>query len=90
MDRVLLIIDDIQYNRQVEMTLRKLGFEVESVNNEFNVNEPLLAFNPDYIVVRGNSSRLNVLNVGKKLAEASNHNNGKVILVFPDQVQLER
>ncbi|MGZ3692376.1 MAG: hypothetical protein ACXVAX_12790 [Pseudobdellovibrio sp.] len=85
MDRVLLIIDDIQYNRQVEMTLRKIGFEVESVNNEFNVNEPLLAFNPDYIVVRGNSNRLNVLNVGKKLAESSNHNNGKVILVFPDK-----
>lgn len=87
MDRVLLVIDDIQYNRQVEMTLRKLGFEVESVNNEFSMNEPLLAFNPDYIVVKGQSQRLNTLSVAKKLREASNHNN-KVILVFPENLDV--
>lgn len=83
MDRALLIIDDIQFNRQLEMTLRKVGFEVESVNNEFSFQEPLLSFNPDYIVVRGNSSRLSVLNVGKKLKESTTHNNGKVMLIFP-------
>lgn len=87
MDRVLLVIDDIQYNRQVEMTLRKLGFEVESVNNEFSMNEPLLAFNPDYIVVKGQSQRLNILSVAKKLREASNQTN-KVILVFPENFQV--
>ncbi len=88
MDRVLLIIDDIQYNRQVEVSLRKVGFEVESVNNEFNVNEPLLAFNPDYIIVRGNSSRLSVLNVGKKLKESSIAHNTKIILVFPEKFEV--
>ena len=82
-----MVIDDLQYNRQVEMTLRKLGFEVESVNSEFNLNEPLLAFNPDYTVVRGQSARLNVLNVAKKLKEASNQNN-KVILVFPQNAEI--
>jgi hypothetical protein len=87
MDRVLLVIDDIQYNRQVEMTLRKLGFEVDSVNNEFSLNEPLLGFNPDYIVVKGQGQRLNILSIAKKLKEASNHNN-KVILVFPENFQL--
>jgi hypothetical protein len=88
MDRVLLIIDDIQFNRQFEMTLRKVGFEVESVNNEFAFNEPLLSFNPDYIIVRGNSARLSVLNVGKKLKENTTHNKGKVILIFPENVTL--
>ena len=87
MDRVLLIIDDIQFNRQVEMSLRKVGFEVESVNSEFNVNEPLLSFRPDYVVVRGNSSRLSVLNVGKKLKDTS-HFAGKVILVFPQGMEI--
>lgn len=87
MDRVLLVIDDIQYNRQVEMTLRKLGFEVESVNNEFSMNEPLLAFNPDYIVVKGQGQRLNTLSVAKKLRESNNHNN-KVILVFPENLEV--
>lgn len=87
MDRVLLVIDDIQYNRQVEMTLRKLGFDVESVNNEFSMNEPLLAFNPDYIVVKGQGQRLNTLSVAKKLRESNNHNN-KVILVFPENFDI--
>lgn len=88
MDRALLIIDDIQFTRQLEMTLRKVGFEVESVNNEFSFQEPLLSFNPDYIIVRGNSSRLSVLNVGKKLKESTTHNNGKVMLIFPEDVSL--
>lgn len=88
MDRVLLIIDDIQYNRQVEVSLRKVGFEVESVNNEFSMNEPLLAFNPDYIIVRGNSSRLSVLNVGKKLKDSSLSTNTKIILVFPENFEV--
>lgn len=69
------------------MTLRKLGFEVDSVNNEFSLNEPLLAFNPDYIVVKGQGQRLNILSIAKKLREASNHNN-KVILVFPENFQV--
>jgi hypothetical protein len=77
-------MDDIQYNRHIEMTLRKVGFEVESVNNEFSINEPLLSFNPDYIICRGNSSRLNVLNVGKKLKESGTRYNGKVVLVLPE------
>ena len=77
-------MDDIQYNRHVEMTLRKVGFEVESVNNEFSINEPLLSFNPDYIVCRGNSNRLNVMNVAKKLKEGKTPYNGKVILILPE------
>lgn len=78
-------MDDIQYNRHVEMTLRKVGFEVESINNEFSLNEPLLSFNPDYIVCRGNSQRLNVLNVAKKLKESGTRYNGKVILVLAEE-----
>lgn len=87
MDRVLLIIDDIQYSRHVEMTLRKVGFEVEAINNEFNVNETLLTYNPDYIICRGNSNRLSVLNVARKLKEGSRFN-GKVVLIFPEGFKL--
>ena len=60
MDRVLLIIDDIQYSRHVEMTLRKVGFDVESLSNEFNLAETILTFNPDYVICRGNTNRLSV------------------------------
>lgn len=84
MDRVLLIIDDIQYSRHLEMTLRKVGFDVESTNNEFNVLDSVLIFNPDYIICRGSSSRLSALNVGRKLKDSNTKYGGKVILVFPE------
>lgn len=83
MDRVLLIIDDIQYSRHVEMTLRKVGFDVESITNEFNMAETILTFNPDYIICRGNTNRLSVHSVGRKLKDASTKFFGKVLLIFP-------
>ncbi|MBY0554186.1 hypothetical protein K2P97_06635 [bacterium] len=88
MDRVLLIIDDIQYSRHVEMTLRKVGFDVESINNEFNVGDTLLTFNPDYVVCRGNSSRLSTLNVGRKLKESNTKFIGKVVLIFQEGLKV--
>ncbi len=88
MDRVLLIIDDIQYSRHVEMTLRKVGFDVEVTNNEFNLNETILTFNPDYIVCRGSSNRISTLNVGKKLKESTSKHNGRVILIFPENYKV--
>jgi hypothetical protein len=88
MDRVLLIIDDIQYSRHVEMTLRKVGFELETVNNEFGVNEAVLSFNPDYIVVRGSGTRLSTLGIGKKLKESHSKYVGKVILIFGEKYDL--
>ncbi len=84
MDRVLLIIDDIQYSRHVEMTLRKVGFDVESINNEFNINETILTFNPNFTICRGSSSRLSSLSVGRKLKDANTKYNGKSILIFSE------
>lgn len=84
MDRVLLIIDDIQYSRHVEMTLRKVGFDVEVLGNEFNLAETILTFNPDYVICRGNTARLSVHSVGRKLKDASTKFFGKVFLIFPD------
>ncbi|AGH95193.1 chemotaxis protein CheY [Pseudobdellovibrio exovorus] len=88
MDRVLLIVDDIQYCRHLEMTLRKVGFEIESMNSEFNLNETVLTFNPDYIICRGNSNRLSALNIAKKLKESNTRQSAKVILVFPEDFNI--
>ena len=70
------------------MTLRKVGFDVESINNEFNVAESILTYNPDYIICRGNSARLSALNVGRKLRELNSKFNGKVILLFGEGFKL--
>lgn len=82
MDRVLLIIDDIQYAGHLETTLRKVGFDVETITNEFNMPDKLLSFNPDYIIVKGLGVRVTTETVGKKLKESTKFL-GKVILVFP-------
>jgi hypothetical protein len=83
MDRVLLVIDDIQYAGHLEMTLRKVGFDIETITNEYKLQERLLTYNPDYVVVKGLSSRVSSMNVGKKLRESTKFL-GKVILIFPE------
>ncbi len=88
MDRVLLIIDDIQYSRHVEITLRKVGFDVETLGNEFNLSETILTFNPDYVICRGNTSRLSVHSIGRKLKDSSAKFFGKVFLIFPENYKI--
>ncbi len=86
MDRVLVISEDIQYVSHLEMTLRKVGFDVESVTNEYNLQEKLLSYNPDYIIAKGEASRASAQNIGKKLKENSKFT-GKIVLVFPENQQ---
>ncbi len=81
MDRVLIVFDQIQYANHLEMTLRKVGFEVESISTEFNLSEKLLTFNPDMIIARGQSAKLSALNIGRKLKENFKYS-GQVILVL--------
>lgn len=83
MDRVLLINDDIQYAGHLEMALRKVGFDIETISNEFNLSEKLLTFNPDYIIAKGASNRVSTLSVGKKLKESSKFQ-GQLVLVFSE------
>ncbi len=82
MDRVLLVFDDLQYSLHLEMTLRKVGFDTETITNDYNLSEKLLTFNPDYIIVKGNSQRVSCLQIGKKLKDTVRYQ-GLVILIFP-------
>ena len=64
------------------MTLRKVGFDTETITNEYNLSEKLLTFNPDYIIVKGSSTRVSCFQIGKKLKETVRYQ-GRVILIFP-------
>lgn len=86
MDRVLLLMDDLQAAAHLEMTLRRVGFDVEIITNEFHLSEKLLSFNPDYILAKGVGPRVSTLSVGKKLKDTFKFS-GKVILVFPQNVR---
>lgn len=92
MDRVLLVIDNVQFSAHLENTLRKLGYITDALQNEYNLTERVLSFNPDIIVARGTSNRLSTMNVGKRLKDNSKFI-GKVVLVFnpenaPDKTQM--
>lgn len=81
MDRVLIAFDQIQQAGHLEMTLRKVGFDVETITNEFNLSEKLLSFNPDIIIARGQGPKLSAFNIGKKIKDNLKYS-GKVILVL--------
>lgn len=92
MDRVLLVIDNVQFSAHLENTLRKLGYVTDALQNEYNLTERVLSFNPDIIVARGTSNRLSTMNVGKRLKDNLKFI-GKVLLVFtpenaPDKTQM--
>ncbi|MBC7752617.1 MAG: hypothetical protein H7Z71_00150 [Moraxellaceae bacterium] len=92
MDRVLLVIDNVQFSGHLENTLRKLGYTTDALQNEYNLTERILSFNPDIIVARGTSHRLSAMKVGKRLKDNVKFL-GKVILVFapeniPEKAQL--
>ncbi|MFZ3230306.1 MAG: hypothetical protein WA160_08885 [Pseudobdellovibrio sp.] len=87
MDRVLLLFEDVGYASHIEKTLRKVGFDTETIANEYNLNEKILGFNPDFIIVKGGpTSRVSSLQVGKKLKESIKFN-GKIILIFPEDAK---
>lgn len=84
MDRVLLLFDDLQYAGHIEKTLRKMGFDTETITNEYNLNDKIITFNPDFVIVKGSeSSKASSLMVGKRLKDAIKFN-GKVILMFSE------
>ena len=81
MERILIAVDNNAYAGHLEMTLRKVGYDIENISTEYNLSEKLLSFNPDIIVAKGNSSRLSALNIGRKLKETIKFA-GKVVLVM--------
>jgi len=82
MDRVLLVYEDSTESSHIEITLRKVGFDVETIPGELSLSEKLLSFNPDVIVAHGKGIKLQTLSIGKKLKESFRYM-GKVVLIFP-------
>lgn len=94
MDRVLLVFDNIQFSAHLENALRKVGYETDALQSEYNLSEKVLTFNPDVIVARGTSARLITGNIGRKLKDALRFS-GKAILIFspgnvPEEAQLKK
>lgn len=87
MDRILIAVDNNAYAGHLEMTLRKVGYDIENTSTEYNLSEKLLSFNPDIIIAKGNSTRLSALNIGRKLKDSIRFA-GKVVLVMAGNQKL--
>lgn len=81
MDRVLIVSDEVVFASHVEKTLIEVGFEVALQNNESGMQQKILDFKPEIIVVKGVSSKVSSVRVGQTLKEIVKYG-GKVILIL--------
>lgn len=81
MNKILLVYEDYADLMAVEATLKKIGFDVIGLSNEYSIPEQMVAFNPDLVVGCGNGGKVSSLGVGKRLKE-TNRWQGKSLLIF--------
>ncbi|MES2803433.1 MAG: hypothetical protein V4654_13140 [Bdellovibrionota bacterium] len=81
MDRVLIVSEEVVFASHVEKTLVQVGFEVALQNNEQGLQQKILDFKPEIIVVKGGSAKLSSMRVGQTLKEVIKYA-GKVILIL--------
>lgn len=87
MRKVLLVYDDFNEMTLTESTLKKLGFDVVGISNEYLLSQKMLEFAPDTVVVAGGNSKVNSVSVSAKLKENKKFN-GKVIVVLPPGLKI--
>lgn len=87
MSKILLVYDDFAELNATELSLKKCGFDVIGLTNEYTVKDQIVAFNPEILVGFGNTQRVNSLSVGKKLKDM-NRWTGKSVLIFPKGYEL--
>ena len=88
MNKILLVYEDYADLMNVESTLKKVGFDVIGLTNEYTVAEQVLAFNPDLVVGSGRGGKVSSLGVGKRLKEMHRWQ-GKSVLIFPAKFKPE-
>lgn len=65
--RILLVIDDYNELLYLQVLLKKLGFDVECLQNVKKYEDVSLGFNPQVLVVTGQGGRVNGLELSKSL-----------------------
>lgn len=82
MSKVLLVYDDFSELNELELSLKKVGFDIVGLTNEFSIRDQVISFNPDIVICNGVSTRVNSISIGKKLKEMTRWN-GKTVLIIP-------
>lgn len=86
MNKILLVYEDYADLMNVESTLKKVGFDVIGLTNEYTVAEQVLAFNPDLVIGSGRGGKVSSLGVGKRLKEMHRWQ-GKSVLIFQPNIK---
>ncbi len=81
MSKILLVYDDFAELNATELSLKKCGFDVIGLTNEYTIKDQIISFNPDILVGFGNTQRVSSLSIGKKIKEMGRWS-GKSILLF--------
>lgn len=78
--RVFLVFEDMNQMNFIKTTLSKLGCVVETLGVELGLNERLLGFRPDVVLISGGGKKVNPLSVTQKVRALSSE--VKVVLVL--------
>jgi len=87
MKKVLLVYDDFNEMTLLQSTLKKLGFDVVGISNEYLLSQQMLEFAPEVIVVAGNNTKVSSLSVSAKLKENKKYI-GNVLVILPSKLKL--
>lgn len=86
MKKLLLVYDDFNEMTLTQSVLKKLGFDVVSISNEFVISQQLVSFGPDVVIVSGGSQKVNTISVAIRMKEMKKYP-GKVLLILPPKVK---
>lgn len=87
MRRILLVIEDYNELLYVEKSLKKVGFDVESLPSEASLPERMMGFLPDLVIATGDGNRINGHSVSKKVKRKGMQS--LLLLLFPRQKLLQ-
>ncbi|MNJ94620.1 hypothetical protein D3C87_123220 [compost metagenome] len=82
MNKILLVFEDYGELMGVESSLKRVGFDVLGISNEYSLSEQVLSFNPEVVIGSGRGGKVNSIGVGKRLKEMTRWQ-GKSVLLFP-------
>lgn len=80
--RTLLVLDDYGEMVFLQTLLKKLGFDVEGIQNLRSLDDTLLSFNPDMLIATAKGKRINGIEMAEKIKKP--RGTPKIVLLVPE------
>ena len=76
----MMVFEDYNESARTETVLKKVGFDIFSLNNDLRLSDQIMSFNPDIIIAYG-KNKFTSASVGQKVKEYKKFT-GKCVLVI--------